>query len=183
MLLRPHGRRIALCALALSSLVVPPSVHAGFKARARHFKCLLDGTKPAGKNFYVFHRNKRKLARAVAVAEGNVPNDTYPVGTILQLFPFEAMVKRGGHFNPDGHGWEFFKLGVDERNRTMIVARGTSDVKNVFGSCQGCHMTGQAPQFDLVCEGHGAFSLPLDPATIQENQNSDIRCQKPEGAR
>jgi len=67
---------------------------------------------------------------------------------------------------------------VDDRNRTTIVARGGSEVTNLFGSCQGCHMTGEAPQFDLVCEGHGAFRLPLDPATIQENQNSDPRCQK-----
>jgi hypothetical protein len=158
---RPDGPDDRPVSLTLAVAVLPAD--AGFKARSRHFKCLLDGTKPAGKNFYVFHRSKRKLARAVAVAEGNVPNETYPVGTILQLFPFEAMVKRGGRFNPDGHGWEFFKLGVDERNRTMIVARGASDVKNIFGSCQGCHMTGQAPQFDLVCEGHGAFSLRSTP--------------------
>ena len=174
------ARHVALVSLAVLLAAIP--AQGGFKARARHFKCLLDGTKPAGKNFYVFHRNKRKLARAVAVAEGNVPGEEYPVGTILQLFPFEASVKRGGRFNADGHGWEFFKLGIDERNRTKINARGAAEVRNLFGSCQGCHMTGQAPQFDLVCEDHGAFSIPLDAATIQAVQNDDPRCQT-KGAR
>jgi hypothetical protein len=42
-------------------------------------------------------------------------------------------------------------------------------------------MTGVAPQFDLVCEGHGAIGLPLDPEAIQENQNSDVRCAKTAG--
>lgn len=166
--------------LCLAALVATPA-HAGFKAHARHFKCLLKGTKPAGKNFYVFHRNQRKLARAVAIAESGAPGDEYPVGTILQLFPFEAMVKRGGRYNPEGHGWEFFKLGVDERNRTKINARGMAEVTNLFGSCQGCHLTGQAPQFDLVCEGHGAASIPLDPEEIQAVQNDDLRCQKTTG--
>jgi hypothetical protein len=172
-------RRTMFTVVAACAVITARPVHAGFKAHARSFKCLLEGTKPAGKNFYVFHRNRRKLARAVALAEGGAPGETYPVGTILQLFPFEAMVKRGGRFNPEGHGWEFFKLRVDDHNRTTIVARGGSEVTNLFGSCQGCHMTGEAPQFDLVCEGHGAFRLPLDPATIQENQDSDPRCQKP----
>lgn len=166
-----------LALLCLLALVAAPA-HAGFKARARDFKCLLKGTKPAGRNFYVFHRNKRKLAKAVALAEAGAPGEEYPVGTVLQLFPFEAMVKRGGRFNPEGHGWEFFKLGVNEHNRSKINARGGSEVTNLFGSCQGCHMTGQAPQFDLVCEGHGAVALPLDPEVIQENQNSDVRCVK-----
>jgi hypothetical protein len=61
------------------------------------------------------------------------------VGTILQLFPFEAMVKRGGRFNPEGHGWEFFKLRVDERTGRRSW-RGGSEVTNLFGSRQGCHM-------------------------------------------
>ena len=166
----------ALVLLCLALVALP--AHAGFKAHARDFKCLLKGTKPAGKNFYVFHRSKRKLARAVAIAESGAPGQEYPVGTILQLLPFEAMVKRGGRFNPEGHGWEFFKLGVNERNRSKINARGMGEVRNFIGSCQGCHMTGQAPQFDLVCEGHGALQLPIDAAVIQENQNSDVRCLK-----
>jgi hypothetical protein len=41
-----------------------------------------------------------------------------------------------------------------------------------------CHMTGEAPQFDLVCEGHGAIWLPLDAAAVQQRQNADPRCQR-----
>jgi hypothetical protein len=169
-------RTLALLLAATYPLLATAPSHAGFKAKARDFKCLLKGTKPAGKNFYVFHRNKKKLARAVAVAESNVPGEKYPVGTIIQLFPFEAMAKRGGRYNPEGHGWEFFQLTSDERNRSQITARGMAEVANPFGSCQGCHMTGDAPQFDLVCEGHGAASLPLTPERIQQIQNQDPRC-------
>ena len=95
-------RRTMFTLAAACAVVAARPVHAGFEAHARNFECLLEGTKPAGKNFYVFHRNRRKLARAVAIAEGGAPGETYPVGTILQLFPFEAMVKRGGRFNPEG---------------------------------------------------------------------------------
>ena len=171
-----HTRALALLLAAVFALLATPPAHAGFKAKPRDFKCLLKGTKPAGKNFYLFHRNKKKLARAVAIAESGTPGEKYPVGTIIQLFPFEAMVKRGGRYNPEGHGWEFFQLTVDERNKSKITARGMAEVANPFGSCQGCHMTGEAPQFDLVCEGHGATSLPLSAERIQQVQNGDPRC-------
>src|SRR5262249_17534621 len=78
-------RRRMFTVAAACAVVAARPVHAGFKAHARNFECLLEGTKPAGKNFYVFHRNRRKLARAVAIAESGAPGETYPVGTILQL--------------------------------------------------------------------------------------------------
>ena len=114
---------------------------------------------------------------------GTAPNDpspgkTYPVGTILQLFPFEAMAKRGGGYNKAGHGWEFFKLGTDANNHTTIVQRGGAEVTNIAGSCQGCHLTGQAPSFDLVCEGHGAFPIPFSIETVRAIQRGDKRCAK-----
>jgi hypothetical protein len=86
------------------------------------------------------------------------------------------MAKRGARFNRDGHGWEFFRLGLTPKNRTEILARGGAEVADAFGSCQGCHSTGQAPAFDLVCEGHGAVSLPLTPEQIQALQMQDPRC-------
>src|SRR5207244_13178579 len=61
---------------------------------------------------FVFHRRHRKLRKALRIAERDLPARRYPPGTILQLFPFEAMVKRGGRFNPEGDGWEFFRLSV-----------------------------------------------------------------------
>jgi hypothetical protein len=136
------------------------------------------GQKPTGKNFFVFHRSCKRLAEAVAIAESNVPGQEYPVGTIIQLFPFEAMATRGAGFNPEGHGWEFLRLGVTKKNRSEILARGGAEVANAFGSCQGCHSTGQAPAFDLVCEGHGAVSLPLSAAQIEALQLQDPRCMR-----
>jgi hypothetical protein len=169
-------RLVVALLMALGCVAVPPA-QAEFKAKARDFKCLLKGVQPAGKHFYVFNRNKRKLKKAVAVAEGNIPGEEYPVGTIIQLLPFEAMAKRGGTYNPSGHGWEFFRLSTSPANKSEIVDRGKEEVKN-FASCQGCHLGGQAAEYDLICEGHGAASLPLTDAQIDLVQHGDPRCRK-----
>jgi hypothetical protein len=167
-------RFVVALLIAFGLLAVPP-VQAGFKAKARDFKCLLQGVQPDGKHFYVFNRNKRKLKKAVAIASGNRPGAEYPTGTILQLLPFEAMAKRGGRYNPAGHGWEFFRLTTNAANESEIVDRGGVEVKN-FASCQGCHLGGQAAQYDLVCEGHGAGALQISDATVEALQHSDTRC-------
>lgn len=169
--------RRVLAAALLVGLTILPGRAATFRARARDFRCLLDGVRPAGKNFFLFHRSKKKLAQAVAIAENPTPGQEYPVGTIIQLFPFEAMAKHGGHYNPEGHGWEFFQIGLTAKNRSMILTHGKAEVRNPFGSCQGCHLTGQAPAFDLICEGHGAFSIPLSTAQVRAAQLRDPRCQ------
>lgn len=169
--------RFVVAVLVALGLLAVPSAQAGFKAKARDFKCLLKGAQPAGKHFYVFHRNKRKLAKALAVAEGNLPGEEYPVGTIIQLLPIEAMAKRGGKYNPSGHGWEFFQISISPTRKSEIVSRGGAEVKN-FASCQGCHLGGQAAQFDLVCEGHGAAALPLTDVQINAIQHGDPRCLK-----
>ncbi|HXJ35707.1 MAG TPA: hypothetical protein VMS22_16870 [Candidatus Eisenbacteria bacterium] len=106
----------------------------------------------------------------------------YPVGTLLQLFPFEAMLKRKPGFNPDGDDWEFFQLAVEPkkngRYRTRIVSRGKSDVANGAGSCQGCHVR-LAHDHDLVCEFViGAAGLGLTDAQIAAAQAADPRCKK-----
>jgi hypothetical protein len=174
-----HGRRYQpvvprlLAAVAIALLLVPPA-GAEFVARAKDFRCLTDGAAVPGRGFFVFHKNRRKLRKAVRIATRDVPGKRYPVGTIVQLFPFEAMVKRGGRFNRDGHGWEFFRLRVSAEG-TEIVQRGGGEVENLAGSCQGCHMTGSAPDHDLVCEGHGAVQLPLGPDLIRALQ-ADPRC-------
>jgi hypothetical protein len=51
------------------------------------------------------------LNATLAVAEAT-EGGTYPVGTLIQLFPGEAMVKQpgGGGFSPDTGDWEFFEL-------------------------------------------------------------------------
>ena len=120
-------RRIAL-ALSIV-LALARGAAAEFVAQAKDFRCLL---------FFVFHRKHRKLRKALRIAERDLPARRYPVGTIVQLFPFEAMVKRGGRFKRDGDGWEFFRLAVTPAG-TEIVARGGPEVPNGAGSCQGCH--------------------------------------------
>src|SRR5262245_17216587 len=167
--------RLIVAALVILGLVAP--VQAEFKAKARDFKCVLQGAQPAGKHFLVFHLNKRKLKKALAIASGDLPGEEYPVGTILQLLPIEAMAKRGGKFNPSGHGWEFFQLSISDTNKSEIVDRGGAEVKN-FDSCQGCHLGGHAAQYDLVCEGHDAAPLFLTDAQITGLQHGDPRCRK-----
>jgi len=87
------------------------------------------------------------------------------------------MAKRGGKYNPSGHGWEFFQVSISSSNKSEIVDRGGAGVKN-FASCQGCHLGGQAAQHDLVCEGNGAAALFLTDAQIQGLQQGDPRCEK-----
>ena len=164
--------------IALALLVLAGSVSAvparEFVAHEKDFKCLLEGKSVEGKTFFVFHRNRRKLRKALKIARRDLSSKRYPVGTILQLFPFEAMVKRGGNFNPEGNGWEFFQLTASAQG-THIVTRGGAEVANRFGgSCQGCHDA--ARSFDFVCEGHGAAALPIPPDVIRALQ-VDPRCQ------
>jgi hypothetical protein len=84
----------------------------------------------------------------------------YPVGTIIQVFPFEAMVKRGGGFNHDGGGWEFFNLEVAPGG-TRIAGRTQNEqegkpLRNLFGRCEDIRSHGacQVKAYDRVCEGH-----------------------------
>jgi hypothetical protein len=62
------------------------------------------------------------------------------VGTLIQLIPQEAMVKRAPGFDPGSNDCEFFTLDVTAAG-TTIVTRGGSEVINRFSgsSCAGCH--------------------------------------------
>lgn len=109
-----------------------------------------------------------------------VANDTegagaYPVGTIIQLIPTEAMVKRAPGFDPGSNDWEFFQLEVTAEG-TEIVTRGGAEVVNQFGgSCSGCHMLAE-PRFDFVCEDdHGCEPLPIGDDVIKGVQDGDPR--------
>jgi hypothetical protein len=163
-----------LLALAVALVIAAPALGAPqFVARESDFRCLERGRKIEGKSFYVFHRSKKRLRKAVKIATRDLPERRYPVGTILQLLPAEAMVKRGGRFNREGGGWEWFRLAVT-RDGTRIAARGGAEVANPLGSCQGCHAA--AARFDFVCEGHGAPGLDLPPDVIRALQQ-DPRCE------
>jgi hypothetical protein len=101
---------------------------------------------------------------------------TYPVGTVIQLIPQEAMVKRAPGFDPGSNDWEFFTLDVTAAG-TTIVTRGGSEVINRFNgtSCADCHSAAE-PEFDFVCEDdHGCAALPVGDDVITAIQNADPR--------
>jgi hypothetical protein len=162
--------RLAAALLLAAGIAVPS--HAEFVAQPDTFKCLQSGKQPAGKNFFVFNRNKTRLRKALRIAAKDLSMKHYPVGTVLQFFTREAMVKRGGHFNPEGGGWEFFQLDVS-KDGTTIRTRGGAEVANFAGSCQNCHAA--AKKFDFVCEGHNVASLNLPDNVIKALQ-TDPRC-------
>jgi len=114
------------------------------------------------------------LAEALAVAR-SAKGGRYPVGTILQLVPQEAMVKRAPGHSPSTDDWEFFSLDVSAQG-TRILSRGGVKVLNRFGgSCASCHSAAE-PQFDFVCgTTHGCAPLPIGPAVIASLQKSDPR--------
>jgi len=115
------------------------------------------------------------LEGSLAVANDS-EGGTYPVGTVIQLIPQEAMVKRAPGFDPDSNDWEFFTLDVTAAG-TTIVTRGGSEVINRFSgtSCAGCHSAAE-PQFDFVCEDdHGCAPLPVGDDVITAIQNADPR--------
>ncbi len=114
---------------------------------------------------------------ALAVA-ASPDGGTFPVGTVVQLVPFEAMVKRAPGFSPPTRDWEFFSLEVTAQG-TSILARGTQDVVNQFdGNCFSCHAKA-APQWDFICgTDHGCDPLPLTRELIETLQQADERCAR-----
>jgi hypothetical protein len=114
-------------------------------------------------------------AGTLAAASGQV--DTYPVGTVVQLAPIEAMVKRHEGFSPETGDWEFFKLAV-VRGETVIVERGTTEIGNIAGGCAECHAPAAASN-DWVCaDSHGCDPLPgwILKKAAKDTQN-DPRCE------
>jgi len=171
-------KRLAIV-LVLIGLAAPAPARQ-FIAKAETFQCLLDGTKAPGKHFYVFHRHKAALRRALHKIETGKMGKGLPVGTVLQLVPFEAMVKRGGKFNREGHGWEYFSLNPQADGTTEIVLRGQSDVLSAFthSSCQTCHEN-HAAQHDAICEFvQGTEGIGLTDDLLAVLQNGDPRCKK-----
>jgi hypothetical protein len=115
----------------------------------------------------------------MAVARGD-SDDPYPVGTVLQLFPGEASVKRGAGFSPDTKDWEFLIIDADS-GKTVITERGTTAIENVAGSCIGCHA---ASTNDTACfrsiasdTAPGCEALPFFISTDTDPKNDDPRCR------
>lgn len=137
------------------------------------FRCIKEMT-PAGR-FYV-DNIAGDLESTLAVAKSKT-GGTYPPGSVVQLFPNEAMVKHESGFSPITKDWEFFELDVD-KNGTTIRKRGFQNVKNRFnGNCFACHIAAE-PQWDMICgSGHGCEALPINDLAILALQNTDPRCK------
>ncbi|MCC5950628.1 MAG: hypothetical protein JJU45_00885 [Acidimicrobiia bacterium] len=142
-----------------------------FEAQANDFIALADMAKVRG----MFIDNPLGyLDEAIAVAE-NPEGGRYPVGTVIQLIPQEAMVKRAPGFDPASNDWEFFELAVDE-DGTRILNRGGSEIINQFGmSCADCHKQADE-RFDMICEkDNGCEPLPLGDDFFEALQVGDPR--------
>jgi len=139
------------------------------------FCCILDWPKVRNTRFK--HSHQGKLKEAMRILRDSIPDREYPVGTILQLVPFEAMVKHPREKFPKTNGWEFFFLDVSEAG-TQIKDRGDNVVNLSQGvTCLSCHQP--AARFDFVCEkGHGCAPIPFDDQKIGELQRADPRCAK-----
>jgi len=121
---------------------------------------------------------------AATVAAANSPTGAvYPPGSVIQLIPGEAMVKRDKGFNAVTHDWEFFELDVSKTG-TQIRKRGFADVVNRFGGNGfACHIATR-PEWDLVCENdHGCAPIPVTRVMIRALQRTDPRCNNPPPSR
>ncbi len=173
--------RIALTLCGLALLLGTSHAHAqggkagGLQIDATSFRCIRKMT-PV-RQFYVDNLLGR-LDATLAVANSKT-GGVYPPGSVIQLIPGEAMVKRDKGFNPATRDWEFFELDVS-KDGTKIRKRGFADVVNRFnGNCFACHIAAR-PEWDLVCEtGHGCKPIPVTRAMIGALQRTDPRCENP----
>lgn len=111
------------------------------------------------------------------LAAANAPGGAiYPPGSVVQLVPTEAMIKREPGFSPATGDWEFFELEVSEQG-TSIGKRGFAEVNNRFGkNCFACHAPARDP-WDFICEtDHGCEPIPIDHKMTGALQRSDPRC-------
>ncbi len=88
---------------------------------AESFRCITRMTHV--RQFYV--DNSRGNLDATLAAAISKTSAVYPAGSVIQLAPGEAMVKRDKGFNTATHDWEFFELDVsrDGTPKTRIRRR------------------------------------------------------------
>ena len=184
-----HSLRFAIAALGAYGLVAcgqsgPSSVDTPapaeaetpappvFEPTAAAFKCIRDMHPVRG--FFVDNL-LGNLEGTIAAATSET-GAVYPPGSVVQLVPGEAMIKREPGFNAATKDWEFFELDVTEAGAAIRV-RGADEVVNQFGgNCLACHEKAK-PEFDLICEQtHGCDPIPLTPVMVKAIQNTDPRC-------
>lgn len=164
-----------LLAVGLGFLMLSSASAQDITVSEQTFGCILDWPKVRNTRFK--HSDPEKLKEAMRIFRDSVPDKEYPVGTILQLIPFEAMAKHPREKFPNTKGWEFFHLDVSKEG-TKIADRGVQVVNRSQGvTCLSCHQP--AARFDFVCEkGHGCAPIPFDDQKIAEIQRADARCAK-----
>src|SRR5882672_9875322 len=142
---------------------------------AKSFRCITKMT-PV-RQFYV--DNLQNNLDGTLAAAKSATGAVYPPGSVIQLIPGEAMVKRDKGFNAATRDWEFFELDIS-KDGTRIRKRGFADVVNRFGgNCFACHIAAR-PEWDLVCEtGHGCAPIPVTRPMIGALQRTDPRWNKP----
>lgn len=170
--------RLAACMTALGLVVMAPTQAAdtmaahGIKVDSDSFRCIRQMT-PV-RHFFV--DNLLGHTEATLAAANSATGAIYPEGSVVQLVPTEAMVKREKGFNPATGDWEFFELEVSEHG-SRIRTRGVADVNNRFGkNCFSCHVPARNP-WDFICEtGHGCEPIPINRTMTGALQRSDPRC-------
>ena len=149
---------------------------------AQDFACILGWSQvpepPPGATY--FFTNLRGHLTEATQAASSPTGGAFPPGTIIQLLPDEAMVKRAPGWSPLSNDWEFFRLQVSAAG-TLIVDRGVN-IRNPLhpAPCIQCH-TQADPQWDFVCGDSGIHGCdPLPPFITDELigilQQSDPRC-------
>jgi hypothetical protein len=148
-----------------------------FDVTAEDFTCIADWDQVLG---FRITNLLGQLDEAIAVAESPT-GGTYPVGTILQHLPTEAMVKRAAGFSPETKDWEFFLLDLSA-DGTTIAERGTTELETSMGqTCASCHS--MAPeQWDFVCntygnEGGGDCGFDFMDSFLDDQLATDPRCE------
>lgn len=102
----------------------------------------------------------------------------YPIGSVVQIVPGEAMVKREKGFNAETKDWEFFILDPSKEG-TKIKKRGAGDVVGLGGNCLSCHAQAK-PEWDMICEtDHGCMPIPITKDMQSFLQKTDPRCGAP----
>ncbi len=172
----PTGLAACLTAIGLLAMATARAADTtaaqAIKVDNGSFRCIRQMT-PV-RHFYV--DNLLGHVDATVAAANAKAGAIYPEGSLVQLVPTEAMVKREKDFNPATGDWEFFELEVSESGST-IRRRGFAEVNNRFGkNCFACHVLARDP-WDFICEsGHGCEPIPISRAMTGALQRADPRC-------
>ncbi len=141
------------------------------------FACISDWEQILG---FRIHNFLGHVEEAKAVAN-NPAGGVYPVGTILQHLPTEAMVKRRAGFSPETKDWEFFLLTLSPDGTTTIAERGPNISTSMGQTCTSCHVLAD-DAYDFVCNtwaehgGAGNCGFDFMPSFLDGQLASDTRC-------